>query len=255
VPGATAESAVGGTLILLTALLMISYPCYRVISLVLDKAIDTVEGTVYLVVLLGFVGGIVSSWGTPLGLLLLVLLAALCVGVQLVQRVANQRALDAMDAEDLAECDAIIARQPTLSSSYKRAVDICRRRGEYDRAASYVEQYLERAGEDEEMEKLLERLKRLLRQQRLGVKICPECAAENPPGSHRCGQCNRLLALPTDLLAGCATEAGLRALSASSVTLLVVGILLAASRAESVVTGAVFVSAFSTFVVYLYLRA
>ena len=72
-PGATAESAVGGTLILLTALLMISYPCYRVISLVLDKAIDSVEGTVYLVVLLGFVGGIVSSWGTPLGLMLLVL--------------------------------------------------------------------------------------------------------------------------------------------------------------------------------------
>lgn len=254
-PGATAESAVGNTIVLLVALLMISYPFYRVISWLLEGAIDTLEAAVYIAVLLGFVGGIVSSWGTPLSLLLLALLGGMCLGLQLLRRVADRRAMNVMDADDLAECDALIARQPSLAWAYKRAVDICRRRGEYERAISYVEQYLRRSGPDKEMERLLERLKSRVRQERLGVKVCPECGTENPAGSDRCVQCGRVLALPSDILAGCATETGLRALAATAVTLMVVGVVLAASGASSYTTGAMFVAVFVMAVAYLYLRA
>ncbi|GEM_PF-6303397 len=254
-PGTTAESAVGNTVALMVALLLIAYPFYRVLGMLLERSIDGLEATVYFGVLLGFVAGIVTTWGTALGFLLFLMLVVLCFGYRLIERTAERRALDAMDAEDLAECDAAIARAPGLKWPYERAVTICRRRDEYARAIEYVEHYLAEVEHDAGMQRVLERLKAVVRQRSTGAKVCPECGTENYPGATECLACGRALALPTDLLAGCATETGLKALSATGITLTVAGIVLAIVGANGLLVGVLFAGAFFGSVAYLYLRS
>jgi len=254
-PGTTAGGAVGNMAALMVALLMIAYPFYRVLGMLLERTIDGVEATVYFGVLVGFVAGIVTTWGTALGFVLFLMLGALCFGYRLVERVAERGAMDAMDAEDLAKCDAAIQHAPALKWPYDRAVTICRRRDEYERAMEYVECYLTEVGNDTGMQKVLERLKAVVRQRSTGVKVCPECGTENYAGAGTCSECGRALALPTDLLAGCATEIGLKALSATGITLMVAGIVLAILGASTMLVGVLFAGAFSGSVAYLYLRS
>ena len=254
-PGTTAESAVGNTVALMLALLMIAYPFYRVVGMLVEGTIEGVEATVYFAVLLGFLAGIVMTWGTALGFLLFLMLGALCFGYRFIQATAERHAMDTMDAEDLAECDDAIERAPALKWPYDRAVAICRRREDYERAIEYVERYMTEAGDSAEMQRVLERLKTLLRQRAMGAKVCPECGTENYAGATECASCGRSLALPSDLLAGCATDTGLKALSATGITLMVAGIVLVIVGADGLLVGVLFVGAFSASVAYLYLRS
>ncbi len=94
----------------------------------------------------------------------------------------------------------------------------------------------------------------LLRQRETGVKVCPECHAENYAGAPECLKCGRTLALPGDFLAGCATDTGIRAMAATGITLMLAGIVFAVAGGSTAIVGLLFTGAFVTSVAYLYLR-
>jgi len=241
--------------VMAAVLMMISYPIYRVVSLLIERSIDALEAVIYLGALTGFVVGIMTSWGIPLAWLLLVMLGVLCLGYQLIQHMVERRAMNIMDGEDLEECQELMERQPKNKWSYERAVNICRRRGEYERAIGYMEGYLRQVPDDKEMERRLRQLKRTVRQQSTGAKLCPECGTENYAGAGKCISCGRVLALPGDFLAGCATEAGLKALAGTAASLLVLSIGTKVAGAPVPLVGLLFVGAFVTSLAYLYLRS
>ncbi len=245
----------GGALLMALVVIVISgYPYYIILSMLLNNTASATEAGVYFIVYTGFVGGMLTTWGTTLSWLMLTLLLLLSISYPWLLGVSERRAMWKMDLEDLAECDAFIRRAPTIVDNYDRAITICRRRAEYARAIQYAEAYLAAVGEDFKMQRRLEQLQRMLRRQTLGSKICPVCDTENAPGAAECVRCGRLLALPTDVVAGCASETGLRALAATTITLLAIGIALALLRSSALAIGIMFVSAFVTAMTYIYLR-
>ena len=244
----------GAFLMALVVIVIAGYPYYIIFSMLLNNTASATEAGVYFIVYTGFIGGMLATWGTALSWLMLTLLLLLSISYPWLLGASERRAMWKMDLEDLAECDAFIRRAPTIVDNYDRAITICRRRGEYARAIQYAEAYLAAVGEDFKMQRRLEQLKRMLRRQTLGSKICPVCDTENTPGAAECIRCGRLLALPTDVVAGCASETGLRALAATTITLLAIGIALALLRSSALAIGIVFVSAFVTAMTYVYLR-
>ena len=253
-PTASTGAAYANVVVMTITLIMISYPVYRVLSMLVDKSIEAVEAVVYLGVLSGFIAGIMTSWGTPVGGLLMVMLAMLCLGYRFIQQAAERRSMAQMDNEDLAECEQIMTSQPKNEWAYERATDICRRREDYQRGIEYAEKYIAVVGNDPKMEMRLKQFKRLLRQRETGVKVCPECHAENYAGAPECLKCGRTLALPGDFLAGCATDTGIRAMAATGITLMLAGIVFAVAGGSTAIVGLLFTGAFVTSVAYLYLR-
>ncbi len=230
------------------------YPYYLILSMLLNNTASGSEVAIYFVVYTGFIGGMLATWGTAVGWLMLTLLLLLSITYPWLLGASERRAMWRMDEEDLAECDAFIQRAPMVADSYERAMTICRRRGEYARALRYAEAYIEAVGDDQRMMRRIEQFRRMLRRQATGAKVCPICDAENPAGVQDCVKCGRVLALPTDLLVGCASETGLRALAATTITLLVLGIALAMLGGGSAIVSVIFISAFATAIVYVYLR-
>lgn len=243
-----------GQMALLLVLAATTYTTYRVLCMLLDRSVEIVEGALYLAVLLGFAGAIVTTWHTRLGPLLALLLLLLCLGGVAMEKRANALAIKRMDEEDLRELEALMKRLPGNVAPVEKAVKVCRRRGEYQRAIAYIDAYLQVVGADKRMETLLERLKRMVRLQRTGAKVCPECDFENFAGAATCAHCGRNLALPTDIFAVFMTDTGQKALVSAGVTLLVVAIILATVRMSLLVVAAVFVSAFALLFAYFVLR-
>ncbi len=253
-PTASVGEVYFSVMVMAITLMMIAYPVYRVLSMLVDKSIETLEAVIYLGALAGFIAGIMTSWGTPVGWLLLVMLAMLCLGYRFIQQAAERRSMAHMDNEDLADCEQVMKLHPSNEWAYERATDICRRREDYERGAEYAERYLATVGSDTKMEIRLKQFKRLIRHRETGVKVCPECHTENYAGASVCLNCGRSLALPGDFLAGCATETGIRAMAATGITLMLAGIILAAVGGSSALVGILFTGAFVTSVAYLYLR-
>lgn len=244
----------GAFLMALVVIIIAGYPYYIILSMLFNNTASGSEAAIYFVVYTGFVGGVLATWGTGIGWLMLALVLMLSVSYPWLLGVSERRAMWKMDLEDLAKCDAFIRRAPTVVENYDRAITICRRRGEYPRAIEYAEAYLAVVSEDHKMQRRIEQLRRQVRRQTMRSKICPICDTENPAGVAQCIRCGRVLALPTDVVAGCATETGLRAMAATTITLLAIGIALALLNASPLVIGIIFVSAFVTAVTYTYLR-
>lgn len=244
----------GAFLMALVVIAVAGYPYYIILSMLFNNTASGTEAGIYFIVYTGFVGGMLATWGTGLGWLMLTLLLLLSISYPWLLGASERRAMWKMDLEDLAECDAFIRRAPAVIDSYDRAITICRRRGEYALAIQYAEAYLEAVGEDFKMQRRLDQLRRMVRRQTLGSKVCPVCDTENAPGAAECMRCGRLLALPTDVVAGCASETGLRALAATTITLLAIGIALALIKSSALAIAIVFVSAFVTAMTYVYLR-
>ncbi|MFO7947256.1 MAG: zinc ribbon domain-containing protein [Armatimonadota bacterium] len=236
------------------SLLIVSYPVYRVVSLLIEQEITFLEMVIYLSILGGFIIGIMTTWGSPLSLLLLGMLVVLSFGHTFVQRAVNKRKVWAMDQQTLEEADAAIERMPQNRRPYETAIRILRRRHDYEQAAEYIEKYLDNVGEDRAFERRLQILKRLIRQKTAGVKVCPNCGAENPAGTGTCIYCGHLMTLPSDFWAGCGTEIGVRAVGLTMATLLVAAIATTVFRAPQLISGVLYVGAFSTFLVYMYVK-
>ncbi|MFP3902598.1 MAG: tetratricopeptide repeat protein [Armatimonadota bacterium] len=236
------------------SLLIVAYPVYRVVSLLIEGAITFLEMVIYLSILGGFVIGIMTTWGSPLGLLLLGMLVVLSFGHTYVQRAVEKRKLWAMDQQKLEGADASIRRNPQNRRPYETAVRILRRRHDYEQAAEYIEKYLQSVGEDRAFQRRLKILKRLIRQRATGVKVCPGCGGENPAGTGTCIYCGRVMTLPSDFLAGCATDIGIRAVGLTATTLLLAAIVTTIFRAPQLLSGILYVAAFGTFLVYMYVK-
>lgn len=236
------------------SLLIVAYPVYQVVSLLLEGEISSLECAIYLSALFGFIVGIVSTWGSGLSLLLVGMLVVLSFGYRFVAHAVESRKLWAMDQQKLKQYEETIERVPENRRSYERAMQILRRRGDYERAAEYAERYLDVVGSDRGFEKRLEMLKRLIRQKEGGIKICPACGGENPPGTGTCIYCGRVMTLPSDLVAGCRTDIGMQASLLTAATLLVAAIVVTVIGANQLIAGSLFLGAFSTFFFYLYVR-
>lgn len=234
--------------VLIFSFMIAAYPIYRVVCMWFDKTLESHEAFLYLGTLLMLMLGIVAAWGTPLGWMLLIALLVCCLGLPLLNRVADRVSLRRMEDDDLRQFTASLERQPKNTYYRERLARIFLSRRQYDFALAQMKAALEVAPSDPSLTRLHERIETERRRAVERLKVCPKCAAENHQESGACVKCGFLFMDPSDLLRVLWTKPALEAAKWGGVGLLVVGIALLALQASLLLaTGVFFLALVSVF--------
>lgn len=225
---------------LVFCLVIAAYPFYRVVSMWFDKALESHEAFLYLGALLMLMLGIITAWGTPLGWLLLAALLVCCLGLPLLNRIADRATLRRLEETDIRRFTASLEQQPRNNYSRERLARIFLARRQYDFALAQMKAALDTAPTDTNLVRLNERIETERRRSVERLKVCPKCAAENHQESGVCVNCGFLFIDPGDLLRMLWTRPALEAAKWGGVGLLALGLLLLAMEAELLLVTAVF---------------
>jgi ribosomal protein S27AE len=209
------------------SLLIAAYPFYRVVSMWLDKTLESQEAILYLGVLLLLLLGIISSWGTPIGWLLLLSLVVGCCGLPLLNRLADKAALRKMEDADIQRFSATLKQQPKNVYYRERLARIFLGRRQYDLALAQLDLALETTPQDRNLTRLRERVETEQRRTVERLKVCPKCGQESHADSAACAHCGFLFMDPSDILRLLWTKPALEATKWSGVGLLLAGTVLA----------------------------
>ena len=226
--------------VLVFSLVIAAYPIYRVVCMWFDKTLESHEAFLYLGTLLMLMLGIIAAWGTPLGWLLLTALLVCCLGLPLLNRIADKVALRRMEDHDIRQFTASLEQQPKNTYYRERLARLFLARRQYDVALAQMKAALEVAPTDPNLVRLRERIETERRRTVERLKICPKCAAENHQESGACGKCGFLFIDPADLLRLLWTKPALEAAKWGGVGLMVVGMALLALQANLLLATAVF---------------
>lgn len=222
------------------SLLIAAYPFYRVISMWLDKSLDSQETVLYLSTLTLLLLGIITTWGTPLGGLLLLALVVSCLGLPLLNRLADRIALRRMEEADIQRFSATLKQQPKNVYFRERLARIFLSRRQYDLAMAQMDLALQVAPEDRNLERLRERIETERRRTVQRLKICPKCAQESRAEATVCAHCGFLFMDPADLFRLLWTKPALDAAKWGGLGLVLVGMLLLLLGADLYAATAVF---------------
>lgn len=199
----------GGVIVF--AFIIAAYPFYRVLSMWFEKSVDGSEAGIYLGLLLFLLLGIVASWGTIVGLLLLLSLVIACLGLPLLNRISEKVALRRMEDDDVLSFTQSLKEQPKNTYARERLARIFLGRREYDLALYQVDQALEVQPRDRTFERLRDRIETDQRRAVHHLKVCPKCVTENPPDAGACLRCGFMFVDPGDLLRVLWSEPALQA--------------------------------------------
>ena len=208
------------------ALMLMAYPVYRVISLHLDRALSANETVLYLTALLALFLGIIVGWGTPLGWLLMLALLVGCLGLPVINRMADRIALRRLEDGDIRQYSEALRRQPRNTFLHDRLARIFLSRREYELALSHAKQAHEISPLDPAFKRLLERVETEQRREQHHLKICPKCFAENVAEAGACLACGFRFVDPGDLLRVLWSRPALEAAKWSGLGMLLAGLLL-----------------------------
>lgn len=246
-PGAVGLAMFRGA-VLIFGFMIAAYPLYRVVGLWLDKSIEAHEAVLYLGTLLMLLIGIVAAWGTPLGWLLLLALLVCCLGLPLLNRIADKVALRRMEDDDIRTFSEALAQQPKNTYYRERLARIFLARRQYDVALAQMKAALETSPRDTNLERLRERIETERRRTVERLRVCPKCSAENHQEAGGCAQCGFLFMDPHDLLRVLWTRPALEAAKWGGVGLVAVGMVLLVLQASVLlVTGVFFLALVSVF--------
>jgi ribosomal protein L40E len=214
------------------AMVIMAYPVYRVVSLHFDRALSANETILYLTALLFLFLGIIIGWGTPLGWMLLLALLVGCLGLPLINRLADHVALRRMEDDDIRKFAETLRSQPRNTFLHGRLARIFLSRREYELAMSHAKQARDISPQDPAFKRLVERIETEQRREELHLKVCPKCFTENPATAGACGHCGFHFIDPSDLLRLLATPPALEVAKWSGLALLFVGLMLLIIRAS-----------------------
>ncbi|MCE5240861.1 tetratricopeptide repeat protein [bacterium] len=208
------------------AMMVMAYPIYRVVSLYFDRALNGSETALYLVALLFLFLGIIVGWGTPLGWLLLLALLVGCMGLPVINHMADRMALRSMEDGDIKQFSEALRRQPRNTYLHDRLARIFLSRREYELALSHAKQAHEISPDDPAFKRLVERIQTEQRRVEQHLKICPKCFSETPAEAGACLQCGFMFTDPADLLRTLWSRPALEAVKWSGLGMLLVGLVL-----------------------------
>lgn len=240
--------------VMVAALLLVSYPIYRIICLWLDRALTSTEATISLVVLLFMVLGVMATWGTPLGILMILALVGICCGVPLLNHLADRQTLRRLEEQDLLEYRITIARQPGNAYARERLARIYLGRKQYVEALEQVDAMLERDAKDTKFKQLKERIETEHRRAVTRAKVCPKCFVENPPDASACLECGFRFVDPGDFLRMLLGEVGQQALRWAGLACGVLGLVLLLFGVAVLAAGLFFLFGIGCLMIYLYAR-
>lgn len=198
-PGTIGLAVVKGSVIVLS-LLIVAYPFYRVVSMWIERTLEASEALFYLGTLTMLLLGVIAAWGTPLGVLLLLALILSCLGLPLLNRLADKLALRRMEDEDIREFSATLLHQPKNTYFRERLARIFLARKQWDLALAEVEQALEVTPKDRNLERLRDRIATEQRRTVGHLKVCPKCFHEASAEAGACASCGHRFVDPSDFL-------------------------------------------------------
>ena len=190
----------GGSGIMLVSLALMVYPIFRIVTLLIERAFNFTEALFCLLTVLGIFGGVLSFWGTPAGWIFLLALVFVAAAVPLLSYFADRKALFRMEEDDLLQHRETLRRFPTHLDSYERIIRIHLRRGNHADAIAHCREALKISQANRTFELLLERAESEQRRAVGRLRLCPKCAAENPPEAGACLQCGFRFVDPVDFL-------------------------------------------------------
>lgn len=219
--------AIGMGSALVLGLMICAYPFYRIISLWIDKALTASEALLYLSTLGLLLMGLISTWGTPLGWLVLAALLFTCCGIPLLNQLADRLTLRRLEDEDIAKYQAMLARYPASTYAYERLARLYLGRKLYAEALAQVKEALHYEPDNRGLKQLAERVETALRRQQTGARLCPKCSTETPPEVSVCLKCGYYFVDPADFLRGLWTPAAVQASRFGGMGAIVLALLLA----------------------------
>jgi tetratricopeptide (TPR) repeat protein len=188
-----ATQAFGMVFCVFVALLVIAWPAYRVLSLLLMKELTAAEACGAWAVLLAFLLGIMRTWGQPLNVLLWVLLIALAAFIWIGGKAHDRVRLDRFFQEDVAASHRALAKDPENGAAHMRLGVLYERRGDLDPAIHHYEEACRISPRDGEARLALANAVERHRREVLGNLVCWKCGMENAKTASHCRECGALI--------------------------------------------------------------
>lgn len=250
--------AVGGVVfnvsVMVLCLMAAAYPVYRVVALWFERAISTAEAVIYVTLLVFLIAGIMATLGSPLGYVLIAALVVSCVGVPVLNHLADQVSLRRMEDQDITEFRMTLVHQPGNKYAHERLARIYWRRQQYDDALAHVEAVLKLEPKEPTFRLLKERLETERRRAITKAKVCPKCFVENPPDAAACLECGFAFMDPGDLVRMLLGDTGQQALRWAGLSFGLLGLILLLVGVAMAAAGLLFLFGIVCLMLYLYAR-
>jgi tetratricopeptide (TPR) repeat protein len=197
---AEAQSALLAFFGVIVLLFILAWPTYRIVSMWLMRDLSGAEAVAALVVLLAFLTGIVTTWGRPLSLLLLLMLATLAGVVWFAGKHHDRRRLNRFFQEDVAASERALVKDPDNAAAHMRLGMLYERRGDLDTAIHHYGETARLAPRDSEGRLALANAIERRRRAAMGSLTCWRCGTENAHTASHCRECGALISDRNQLL-------------------------------------------------------
>lgn len=239
----------------LMCLLLMAYPAFRVVGLYLEGGISAPALVLMLGALLAFMVGIGRTWGTPAGVLLLLLFFLVCVGIPALNTLAENRLRRKMLHEDIGKCQRVLRFDPKNVYAHSRLGDIYLSLRQYDEAIRYYHEATRLAPKDQKEKRKLQLAIERKRRAEVESVFCRRCRTENARDAAYCRECSFPLSGKREILDALRSGMGtdiLKWTAVGSGALLVVGAIVRQSPLPIVVGAGLVLACVA--LLYLYLQ-
>jgi tetratricopeptide (TPR) repeat protein len=195
-----AASAFGIVIGIVVACFVLAWPVYKIVEAWFERRIDTGELVVALLVMLGFLMGIMATWGRPANIALWLLLIGLALVVVFGSRRVEKHTLDRFFEEDVAGAKRAIVAHPDNAAAYMRLGQLYEQRGDLETAITHYEEVVRLVPRDSEGRLALANAVEKRRLALTGDVLCWQCGRENAPDAAFCQKCGALISERNRLL-------------------------------------------------------
>jgi len=174
-------------------LFLLAWPAYRIVSMWLMKELTAAEAVAALAVLLAFLTGIMTTWGSGVSLALMLLFALLCAAIWFAGKQHDRRRLDRFFHEDVAASERALAKDPENAAAHMRLGQLYERRGDLATAIHHYEETARIVPRDSEARLALANAIERNRRETLDSVVCWQCGTENARTAAHCRECGAVI--------------------------------------------------------------
>jgi len=190
---AAAQEAFATIVGVVIVLFLLAWPAYRIVSMWLMKELTAAEAVAALGVLLAFLLGIMTTWGSAVSVALMVLFVLLCATIWFGGKRRDRRRLDRFFEEDVAASERALAKDPENAAAHMRLGQLYERRGDLTAAIHHYEETTRLVPRDSEARLALANAIERNRRETLDSAVCWQCGTENARTASHCRECGALI--------------------------------------------------------------
>ncbi len=164
----------------------------QLIHAAIDREISAWSAGVMMFLLLALNGVMLTHANDPIGPILALIIIAFALTHRLLRTLVDQRALAAIQMQDMREYQKMIEEDPSLPYPYQAIGDFFFERQMWEEAIAYYKKFLT-IQDDPEVKWKLEHAQDELRRQVKGLRLCPHCLSEIPADAVECPVCGHYL--------------------------------------------------------------